>query len=94
MVTYEAMAHGIPPLVTAMGAGAIGRDGRDCMVLPDNDPEPWVAALKKMAEDAETRLALGKNARERAQAFTWKNVAAQRAELLQKKFPTLWCNHD
>jgi glycosyltransferase involved in cell wall biosynthesis len=94
MVTYEAMAHGIPPLVTAMGAGAIGRDGQDCMVLPDDDPKPWIAALRTMAENPEKRLTLGKNARQRARKFTWKKVAAQRAELLQKKFPDLWCTHD
>ena len=93
MVTYEAMAHGIPPLVTAMGAGAIGRDGQDCMVLPDDDPLPWVAALRRMAEDPEARLSLGKNARQRALDFTWEKTAAQRAQLLQQKFPPLWCNH-
>jgi len=94
LVTYEAMAHGIPPLVTAMGAGAIGRDGQDCMVLPDDDPKPWIAALRTMAENPEKRLSLGRNARQRAREFTWKKVAAQRAELLQKKFPDLWCTHD
>ena len=90
MVTYEAMAHGIPPLVTAMGAGAIARDGVDSVILPDDDPEAWAAAFNSMAADPERRLSLGQQAEARAQAFTWEKVAAQRATLLRKKFPALW----
>ena len=90
MVTYEAMAHGIPPLVTAMGAGAIARDGVDSIILPDDDPEAWAEAFNKMASDPEMRLSLGQKAQARAREFTWEKVAEQRATLLRKKFPTLW----
>lgn len=90
MVTYEAMAHGIPPLVTAMGAGAIARDGVDGVVLPDFDVDAWAAAMTEMAENREKREAMGRNARERAAEFTWKEVAARRARLLEARYPELW----
>ncbi len=90
MVTYEAMAHGIPPLVTAMGAGAIVQSGVNGLILPDMDVDAWVVAMRDMAENRQKRLDLGKNAKLRAQDFTWKNVAEQRAKLLETKYTMLW----
>jgi glycosyltransferase involved in cell wall biosynthesis len=90
MVTYEAMAHGIPPLVTAMGAGAIVRDGIDGIVLPDFDVDAWASAMADIAEKHQKRVQLGLSAQERAWQFTWKNVAEQRAGLLENRYPELW----
>ena len=90
MVTYEAMAHGIPPLVTAMGGGAIVQDGVNGIVLPDLDVDAWAAAITEIAENRQKRIELGKKARERALQFTWENVARQRALQLEKRYPELW----
>jgi glycosyltransferase involved in cell wall biosynthesis len=90
MVTYEAMAHGIPPLVTAMGGGAVVQDGINGVVLPDFDVDAWAAAITELAENRQKRMELGQKARERALQFTWKNVAEQRALLLEKRYPELW----
>jgi glycosyltransferase involved in cell wall biosynthesis len=90
MVTYEAMAHGIPPLVTAMGGGAIVQDGINGLVLPDFDVDAWAAAITELAENRQKRVALGQNARERARQFAWENVAGQRALLLENRYPELW----
>jgi glycosyltransferase involved in cell wall biosynthesis len=90
MVTYEAMAHGIPPLVTAMGGGTIVQDGVNGIVLPDLDVDAWAAAMTDIAENRQKRIELGKNARQRALQFTWKNVAGQRARLLEQRYPELW----
>ncbi|MGD9973167.1 MAG: glycosyltransferase family 4 protein [Desulfatirhabdiaceae bacterium] len=81
-VTYEAMACGLPVLVSPMGAGAIARDGMDGLVLNPDDPDAWVTALRQMASDADYRHRLGGQARERAQAFTWNLVGQRRAEML------------
>jgi glycosyltransferase involved in cell wall biosynthesis len=90
MVTYEAMAHAVPPLVTAMGAGAIVEDGVSGVVLGDLDVDAWAAALTEMSEKRQKREALGRNARERAAEFTWRKVAARRAGLLEARYPELW----
>ncbi|RXK85025.1 glycosyltransferase [Chlorobaculum sp. 24CR] len=90
MVTYEAMAHAVPPLVTAMGAGAIVEDGVSGVVLPDLDVDAWAAALTEMSEKREKREALGRKARERAAEFTWRKVAVRRAGLLEARYPELW----
>ncbi len=90
MVTYEAMAHGIPPMVTAMGGGAIVQNGLNGIVLAEMDIDAWSQAMTLMAENPDKRLELGRCAKARAQHFTWKRVAAQRAALLEKRYPSLW----
>ena len=90
MVTYEAMAHGIIPLVTAMGAGAIVQDGVNGIVLPDFDVDAWAQAIKEVTINKQKRVDLGEAAKIRAQEFTWKKVAEQRAKLLEERYPSLW----
>lgn len=90
MVTYEAMAHAIPPLVTAMGGGAIVEDGLNGVVLPDMDIDAWAEAIGDFACDRDKRIELGRKARERAAQFTWDKVAARRAALLEARYPQLW----
>jgi glycosyltransferase involved in cell wall biosynthesis len=90
MVTYEAMAHGITPLVTSMGAGAIVQDGINGVILPDTDVGAWVDAIRDIAGNKQKRITLGEKARERAQEFTWSNVAEQRVKLLEERYPELW----
>lgn len=90
MVTYEAMAHGLVPLVSRMGAGAVAQDGNNALVLPDNHPDAWAEAMTAMAADPARRHRIGEQARSRARQFTWSRVADQRAGLLEAKFPQLW----
>lgn len=90
MVTYEAMAHGIPPLVTEMGAGAIVQNGINGVVLPDVNVGAWAAAIRDIAKNKQKRIELGEKAQERALSFTWQKVAEQRAKLLEDRYPELW----
>ncbi len=90
MVTYEAMAHAMPVLVTEMGAGAIARDQHDGFVLPDQELPAWVEGLRTLAADHDLRLHLGQQAKVRAGEFTWEKTAAKRADLLKEKYPPLW----
>lgn len=90
LVTYEAMAHGIAPLVSVMGAGGIVQDGISGLVLPDMDIDAWVSAIRDIANNKQKRIELGKQAKLRAQEFTWEKVAAQRAKLLEARYPKLW----
>jgi glycosyltransferase involved in cell wall biosynthesis len=82
LVVYEAMACGIPVLVSPMGAGRIARNKRDGFVIDPYDREGWVDALRRLAADTDLRRHLGKTAQERAFEFTWDRVGRQRAELL------------
>ena len=81
-VTYEAMASGLPVIVSPMGAGAIARDGKDGLVLDPYDEHAWVAALRNLIHNEPQRRQMSRNAMERARQFTWDKVAGQRTERL------------
>lgn len=89
LVTYEAMAHGLLPLVSPMGAGAAVTHHRTGLVVDDIDVQSWTHALK----DAATKLPMYRRIRygalARAEQLTWDKVAQQRADLLLEKCPAL-----
>ncbi len=90
MVTYEAMAHGLMPVVSPMGAGAIVENIENGLVLGDRDRGAWADAIRTVCESGKLREWMGRAAAKRALSFTWDKVAEQRARLLRDKFPTLW----
>jgi glycosyltransferase involved in cell wall biosynthesis len=85
LVTYEAMAAGLVPLVSPMGAGRIARDGIDSVVLPPHDLDHWANALQRLATDFAWRRQLADNAVARAQEFTWRECARVRLSGLRTK---------
>jgi len=64
-VAVEAMAHGIPVVVTTSGAlpDVVGDAG---IVVPEGDPDPMQAALAELVADPARREALGAAGRARA----------------------------
>lgn len=82
LVTYEAMAHGLPVLASPMGAGGIVRDGVDGFVIPAEAEDRWVETLVTLATDQELRQQMGESARQQAYEYTWDKVAARRANLM------------
>ena len=83
-VTYEAMACGLPVIVSPMGAGAAARDGQDGYVIEPYDSAGWTEALHKLSADAALRVQMGNTARSRAQEFVWENVGRLRLEALAR----------
>jgi glycosyltransferase involved in cell wall biosynthesis len=85
MVTYEAMAHGLPVIASPMGAGSIMRDGIDGLIVEPYDQDGWVEALRKLAHSPSLRFYCGATARNRAAEFTWEKVGRRRAQALVNK---------
>lgn len=67
-VVLEAMAAGLPIVATPVGAipDAV-RDGREGLLVPPREPAALGTALRRLVEDRELRLALGRHARERVE---------------------------
>lgn len=71
LVVLEAMACGLPVIVTANGPGDIVRDGIDGFVVPARDPEAIAGCLDALHRDPELRDAMGRRAAQRAAEFGW-----------------------
>ncbi len=72
MVVLEAMACGVPSIVsTHTCAGDVVRDGQDGYVVPVRDVETLAERILTLYHDPELREAMGVQARQRAEAFTW-----------------------
>jgi glycosyltransferase involved in cell wall biosynthesis len=81
-VTYEAMACGLPVVVSPMGAGAVARNGLDGYVCPPYDIECWADTLRMLAINPALCIQLGAAGRSRAEQFIWDCVGSRRLEAL------------
>jgi alpha-maltose-1-phosphate synthase len=70
VVTYEAMACGLPCIVTAE-AGSVVRHGHDGLIVPARDVNALAAAMERLGTDAAFRAACAGSARGQAEAHDW-----------------------
>ncbi|WP_295883601.1 glycosyltransferase family 4 protein [uncultured Thiohalocapsa sp.] len=71
LVVLEAMASGLPVVTTPNGPGDIVRDGIDGFLVPPRDADAIATRVNWLRQDTEMRYEMGRNARNRAQSFTW-----------------------
>ncbi len=71
LVVLEAMACGLPVIVTANGPGDIVRDGVDGFVIPDRDEDALCDRLERLYLQPELRAEMGRQAILRAREFGW-----------------------
>ena len=71
MVVLEAMACGVPVVVTRCGPDQVVRDEVDGIVVPPGDTDALAGAIERLYSDADLRLRLGRSAREQAVAHGW-----------------------
>ncbi|MGE3821508.1 MAG: glycosyltransferase family 4 protein [Isosphaeraceae bacterium] len=70
VVTYEALACGLPSIVTP-SAGSVVRDGREGYVVEPAQVEPLAFAMERLGRDPATRSEMARAARARAETFDW-----------------------
>lgn len=79
LVTYEAMAAGLP-MVTTPNAGSVARDGVDCLLVPPRDPGALADRLQWLYEHPRERAQMGARARQRIlERYTWHHYRARLA---------------
>jgi glycosyltransferase involved in cell wall biosynthesis len=70
VVTYEALACGLPSIVTP-SAGSIVRDGIDGFIVLSGNSEELALRMVHLGEDPGLRSSMAVSARERAEQFDW-----------------------
>jgi glycosyltransferase involved in cell wall biosynthesis len=76
LVSYEALASGLPCIVTE-NSGSVIRDGVDGLVVPPRDVYGLQRAIIEFRDNVELRLTLGRAARRRAEDFSWTRYRAR-----------------
>ena len=71
-VSYEAMACGIPVIVTP-NAGSLARDGKDGFIVPIRQVEPLVEKIRYFYNNREAAEEMGREARRYIETFTWEH---------------------
>jgi alpha-maltose-1-phosphate synthase len=82
VVTYEALACGLPSIVTAE-AGSVVRDGHEGFIVRARDVEGLAAAMERLGTDAGLREHFSASARARAEAFDWPRYHAAVLEAIE-----------
>jgi len=82
LVVLEAMACGLPVIVTANGPADIVRDGVDGFVIPERDADAVCDRLDRLYRDPDMRAAMGLQAAQRARAFGWEAYTAKARRVL------------
>jgi glycosyltransferase involved in cell wall biosynthesis len=88
VVTYEALACGLPSVVTP-NAGSVVRDGIEGLLVPARDVERLAEAMEQLGTDPARRAGMAEAARRRAEEFDWPRYHAA----LQETVGTLFATH-
>jgi glycosyltransferase involved in cell wall biosynthesis len=85
MVVLEAMAHGLPVVVSGpahCGISALLQDGRDALLLEHpRDDRQLAAALSRVLDDAALATSLSECGRQFAQGHSWEEAARRYEQL-------------
>lgn len=80
-VTYEALAAGLPQIVTR-ATGSVARDGIDGIVVPERDPAALAGAIERAVTDRSWRNEAARVSRERGRGYTWEQYGKRLVEVL------------
>jgi glycosyltransferase involved in cell wall biosynthesis len=85
-VVIEAMAAGLPVVSTPVGAiPEAVEDGRSGLLVPVRDAAALEAALRRLIDDAQLRVAMGRRGRERVEStFSFEAVVARLAAIYRE----------
>jgi len=88
LVTYEAMASGLP-MVTTYNSGTFARDGKEGFIVPIRDTEALKKKIKYLYDNPDVCKKMSLAARKRAENFSWESsgnkLISTYKKLLKKK---------
>jgi glycosyltransferase involved in cell wall biosynthesis len=82
LVVLEAMASGVPVVVTPNGPTDVVRDGLDGYIVRSCDSMALTERLEELYRNPDRRAEMGRNARRRAEQWTWGRYTTAAAEFV------------
>lgn len=82
-VFLEAMACGVPVIVSPNGPSDIVRDGVDGFIVPIRDPDAIAEKLEVLRANKELRAQMGRAAAQRAIEYTWERYVTDAANAIE-----------
>jgi glycosyltransferase involved in cell wall biosynthesis len=82
LTQVEAMACGLP-VITTPNSGSVVRDGFDGFIVPIRDSEALAEKIELLSSDPDLLQWMSKNARQRAQEFSWKKYGERLTGVIQ-----------
>jgi alpha-maltose-1-phosphate synthase len=79
-VVYEALASGLPAIVSS-NAGSAVRDGKEGFVVPPGDVAALKRAIRQLCVDSPLRQQMGQAARARAESLSWDSYSMRLAKV-------------
>ncbi len=83
LVNYIAMACGLP-VITTFNSGSLVRDGEDGFLVPIRDVEALKEKILYFYERPQEIKAMGTNAREEIENYTWENYGEQLIKVYER----------
>jgi glycosyltransferase involved in cell wall biosynthesis len=74
------------PVITTFNAGSVVRDGIDGFIVPIRDVEALKTKILLLYRNEELRLWMGRNARDRATEYDWKNYRQRISKCLKELY--------
>jgi glycosyltransferase involved in cell wall biosynthesis len=82
LALLEAMAGGLAPVTTRTGYAAdLLENGRNGFLAEAGDVEAYAGAVLRLADDPDTALAIGRQARRDVAGLSWRSLAAERVRI-------------
>lgn len=86
---HAAWAFGLPVLTTPPDAFEPDiQDGKNCVLVHDDSPEAWRAAVRVVLDDSALEAALRRGARRTAEGFGWPRLARLHLDLYEELLGT------
>lgn len=82
LVVLEAMACGLPVIVTANGPADIVRNGIDGFIIPERNEEALCERLEQLYRRPDMRIEMGRAAAQRAREFGWNAYTGRATQVL------------
>ena len=76
IVNLEAMACGVPVVASKIGGiPDVVKNGKTGILVPPRDPKALAEAIICLLQDENVRRKMGRNARKKAENYSWKRIA-------------------